>query len=96
MPKINISQYRLGHIIEIQVDVPENIYQMAQNQIIECETLSNGFLVIYSRKKDWSEDIQLSELMKIDSIDSRSHLNTLMKLEKLIEKVHNTNLIKEE
>jgi hypothetical protein len=89
MATITLTQfvYPFGEQRETSVELPDDVCEMAKNQILSCEMMPNNFsqVVFYSRKKDWEEEDE--ELMFADNGPGRnSPAKALEKLIRLVDK----------
>ena len=53
-----------GHREEASVELPEEICELAESQVLSCEMMPNNYskVVFYSRKKEWEEEDEVCEI----------------------------------
>lgn len=63
MKTVTLTQYLRpnGKKVPVEVEVPNEVADMATGMELSCEVLMSGIVVLYGRKPDWDEEDEIME-----------------------------------
>ena len=89
MGTVRLTQfvYPFGSREEIEVDLPDEVCEMAKEQVLSCECMPNNYsqVVFYSRKSSWKEEHEECYIAK-NGPGKNSPKNTLERLIRFVNK----------
>lgn len=88
MKTVTLTQYLRpdGRTRKVEVPLPDDIAEMASKQILSCEQINPLTVALWSRKKEWNEEIEMAELA--DNFESSNSPDiALIRLIKQVDKL---------